>query len=207
MAENNTALDDIYCDLDEVHGEALYEGTNSLREIVVHALSRLPTEVYEDLMHGERPVHFFGLGAHQWGVALRWHVPYRRAISQAHTRWRSSCSAVSCAPCHPKRPCSPSLTNWLTSISGIQGFMRCPSAISPRKKPKSGPTTLQLSGSDLGRRIWHGNGPRSFQPASTPASTVQRGVRISREIVSAIPERDDRRACFGFQIASARWQA
>ena len=29
---------------------------------------------------------------------------------------KSSCSAVSFAPCHLKTPCSPSLTNWLTSI-------------------------------------------------------------------------------------------
>jgi hypothetical protein len=68
-------LDEIHYDVDEVHGEAEYEGTNSLESIVVQTLSRLPVEVYERLMHGERPIHFFGLGAKQYGVSFRWHVP------------------------------------------------------------------------------------------------------------------------------------
>jgi hypothetical protein len=68
-------LDEIYYDVDEVRDEVEYEGTNSLKSIVVQALSRLPADVYERLMHGERPIHFFGLGAKQYGVAFRWHVP------------------------------------------------------------------------------------------------------------------------------------
>jgi hypothetical protein len=68
-------LDEIHYDVDEVRDEIEYEGTNSLKSIVVQALSRLPAEVYERVMRGERPIHFFGLGAHQWGVSFRWHVP------------------------------------------------------------------------------------------------------------------------------------
>jgi hypothetical protein len=69
-------LEEIYYDIDEVHGEQGYAGTNSLRDIIAKTLALLPNEAYETVMQGDRPIHFFGLGAYQLAAATRWHQAF-----------------------------------------------------------------------------------------------------------------------------------